>query len=110
MFTPSLIIVESNEPAQPLLDGLDRLAEVCDAGTKVVLIGAHNDITLYRALMRRGVSEYLVPPLQPLQLIGAITTLYADPSAPLALMRSAARRCEIRRCSCCCSASSESPT
>ncbi len=80
--TPSLIIVESTEPAQQLLEGLDRLAEVCDAGTKVVLIGAHNDITLYRALMRRGVSEYLVPPLQPLQLIRAVTTLYADPATP----------------------------
>lgn len=80
--TPALIIVESTEPAQQMLDGLDRLAEVCDAGTKVVLIGAHNDIALYRALMRRGVSEYLVPPLQPLQLIRAITGLYADPATP----------------------------
>ncbi len=80
--TPALIIVECTEHAQQLLDGLDRLAEVCDAGTKVVLIGAHNDITLYRALMRRGVSEYLVPPLQPLQLIRAVTGLYADPATP----------------------------
>jgi pilus assembly protein CpaE len=80
--TPALIIVESTEPPQQLLDGLDRLAEVCDAGTKVVLIGAHNDISLYRALMRRGVSEYLVPPLQPLQLIRAIAGLYADPATP----------------------------
>lgn len=80
--TPALIIVECTEHAQQLLEGLDRLAEVCDAGTKVVLIGAHNDITLYRALMRRGVSEYLVPPLQPLQLIRAVTGLYADPATP----------------------------
>ncbi|MDP9103850.1 MAG: pilus assembly protein CpaE [Pseudomonadota bacterium] len=80
--TPALIIVESVEEASALLGGLDRLAEVCDAGTKVVLIGAHNDITLYRALMRRGVSEYLVPPMQPLQLIRAVTGLYADPATP----------------------------
>ena len=51
-------------------------------GSGVVVIGAHNDIALYRELMRRGVSEYLVPPLQTLQLIRAITTLYADPSQP----------------------------
>ena len=80
--TPPLIIVESTEPAAQLLENLDRLAEVCDAGTKVVLIGAHNDISLYRALIRRGVSEYLVPPLQPLQLIRAVTGLYADPATP----------------------------
>ena len=80
--TPSLIVIESAEPAPTLLAGLDRLAEVCDPGTKVVVIGAHNDIALYRELMRRGVSEYLVPPLEPMQIIRAVTTLYADPSTP----------------------------
>jgi len=80
--TPSLVIVESQDQGGQMLNQLDRLAEVCDPGTKVVVIGAHNDITLYRELMRRGVSEYLVPPLETLQLIHAITTLYADPSTP----------------------------
>jgi response regulator of citrate/malate metabolism len=56
-----------------------KLSEVCDPGTKVIVIGAANDIALYRELMRRGVSEYLVPPLGTLQLIAAITALYADP-------------------------------
>jgi pilus assembly protein CpaE len=80
--TPSLVIVESLDHGPTMLAQLERLAEVCDPGTKVVVIGGHNDIGLYRELMRRGVSEYLVPPLQTLQLIRAITTLYADPSAP----------------------------
>ena len=80
--TPPLIIVESTEHAQHLLAGLDSLAEVCDPGTKVVVVGSHNDIGLYRELMRRGVSEYLVPPLQTLQLIRAVTTLYTDPAMP----------------------------
>ena len=80
--TPPLIIVESTEHAQHLLNGLDRLAEVCDPGTKVIVVGSHNDIGLYRELMRRGVSEYLVPPLQTLQLIRAVTTLYTDPAVP----------------------------
>ena len=80
--TPSLVIVESQDPPQRMLDLLDQLAEVCDPGTKVMVIGRANDIALYRELMRRGVSEYLVPPFGPLDLIGSITTLYADPSAP----------------------------
>jgi pilus assembly protein CpaE len=80
--TPSLVIVESQDHGAQMLGLLDRLAEVCDPGTKVVAIGDHNDITLYRELMRRGVSEYLVPPFQALQLIRAVTTLYADPSSP----------------------------
>jgi pilus assembly protein CpaE len=80
--TPALIIVESAAPGLELIEELDRLAEVCDAGTKVVVIGAANDISLYRELMRRGVSEYLVAPIQPLQLIAAIGSLFSDPSAP----------------------------
>jgi pilus assembly protein CpaE len=80
--TPSLVIVESLDPAPEMIAQLDRLAEVCDPGTKVMVIGNANDIALYRELMRRGVSEYLVPPLQPLQVIRSIGGLYADPSAP----------------------------
>ena len=80
--TPSLLIVESLDPGPVLLGLLDDLAEVCDSGTKVVVVGDSNDIALYRELMRRGVSEYIVPPLQVLGLINAVTSLYADPSAP----------------------------
>ncbi len=80
--TPPLIVVECPEPGLELLQKLDTLAEVCDPNTKVVVIGASNDIALYRELMRRGVSEYLVPPIQPLQLIRTIAGLYADPTTP----------------------------
>lgn len=80
--TPALVIVESDLPGAHLLAALDQLAENCDAGTKVVVIGAANDIMLYRELMRRGVSEYLVAPIQPLQLISAIGGLFSDPARP----------------------------
>jgi len=80
--TPALVMVESDDPSEVLLGLLDQLADVCDPGTKVVVIGATNDIGLYRDLMRRGVSEYLTGPVQPLQLINAITALYSDPSSP----------------------------
>ena len=80
--TPPLIIVECLKDPQTLLWEIDQLAEVCDAGTKVVVIGATNDILLFRELMRRGVSEYLVAPVQPLQLISAIGGLFADPAQP----------------------------
>lgn len=80
--TPSLVIVESQAPGAHMLAELDQLAQVCDPGTKVVVIGAANDIMLYRELMRRGVSEYMVAPVQPLQLIGAIGGLFSDPAAP----------------------------
>lgn len=80
--TPSLVMVETIDGAQRLLHLLDSLAQVCDPGTKVVVLGQTNDIALYRELMRRGVSEYLTQPLSPLQVIRAVGGLYADPSAP----------------------------
>jgi pilus assembly protein CpaE len=80
--TPSLVLVESLDPAPRMLALLDGLAQVCDPGTKVVVIGQTNDIALYRELMRRGVSEYLTQPQGPLQIIRAVSNLYADPSAP----------------------------
>jgi len=80
--TPPLIIVECLQDPQTLLREVDQLAEVCDAGTKVIVVGPTNDILLFRELMRRGVSEYLVAPLQPLQLIAAIGGLFNDPAQP----------------------------
>ncbi|HZZ87152.1 MAG TPA: CpaE family protein [Caulobacteraceae bacterium] len=80
--TPQLLVVETLDPTPKLLAYLEKLSEVCDPGTKVIVVGAANDIALYRELMRRGVSEYLVPPLGTLQLIAAITALYADPAQP----------------------------
>jgi pilus assembly protein CpaE len=81
--TPSLIVVEASQDNQALLANLDRLAEVCDAGTKVLVMGNKNDILLYRELVRRGVSDYLISP-QPMDLIGAVSGLFEDPAAPYA--------------------------
>lgn len=80
--TPNLLIVESSLPAAQMISQIDALAEHCDPGVKVMVIGAQNDIALYRQLMDRGVSEYLVPPLQPVQLIRAVAGLFSDPEAP----------------------------
>ena len=79
--TPNLIMIESQSSATDLTAGLDRLAEVCDAGSKVVVIGHVNDVTLYRDLIHRGVSEYLVYPIDLFDVIGTIGALYTDPRA-----------------------------
>jgi pilus assembly protein CpaE len=76
--TPNLLIVETRLQGKAALDDIDRLAEVCDPATKVVIVGRVNDVHLYRELMRRGVSEYLVAPLNPLHLIETISGLYVD--------------------------------
>jgi pilus assembly protein CpaE len=79
--TPNLLIVETKLSGAEALGELDRLAEVCDPATKVVVVGRVNDVELYRELMRRGASEYLVGPLEPLQIIEVISGLYLDPGA-----------------------------
>ena len=79
--TPNLLLVETKLNGQAALEELDRLAEVCDPSTKVVVVGRVNDVELYRELMRRGASEYLVAPLAPLQLIEVIAGLYCEPGA-----------------------------
>src|ERR1700760_1411523 len=79
--TPNLLIVETKLDGRDALGELDSLAEVCDPATKVIVIGRVNDVELYRELMRRGASEYLGAPVEPLQLIEVISGLYLDPGA-----------------------------
>ena len=79
--TPNLIIVETKLPRDRLDTELDRLAEVCDAGTKVVVIGHVNDVALYRELTHRGISEYLVAPVDLMRIIKTIGDLYVEGSA-----------------------------
>ena len=80
--TPNLILVETSTGGNELFADLAALADVCDAGTKVVVIGHMNDISVYREMIRQGVNEYLVSPLKPLQIIEAVSRLYVDPDAP----------------------------
>ncbi len=79
--TPNLILIESSLPRAQLLGDLDRLAESCDAGTKVMMIGHENDVILYRELLKRGVSEYLVTPVSITHLMESISGLYNNPDS-----------------------------
>ena len=79
--TPNVIMLETASHGGEILSGLDKLAEVCDAGTRVVVIGGTNDVMLYREITRRGVSEYLIAPVSPLGVVHAICTLFSAPDA-----------------------------
>ncbi|MEO1554731.1 MAG: AAA family ATPase, partial [Pseudomonadota bacterium] len=80
--TPNLLILESSAPTPTMIAQIDELAGHCDEGVQVMVLGATNDIALYRQLMARGVSEYLVPPVSPVQVVRAIGNLFSDPDAP----------------------------
>lgn len=77
--TPNLIIIDSSLKGAELLGELDSLAHSCDPGTKVIVISRYNDVLLYRELLKRGVSEYLVSPVNPMGLMESISNLYNNP-------------------------------
>ena len=78
--TPNVIILET-EGRNDILAGLDQLASVCDAGTRVIVIGRVNDVTLYRELVRRGVSDYVIAPVDALDVVRSICSLFSAPEA-----------------------------
>lgn len=78
--TPNVIVLESDGRSD-ILGGLDHLATVCDAGTRVVVIGRINDVTLYRELVRRGVSDYVLAPVGPIDVVRSICNLFSAPEA-----------------------------
>ncbi|HMH96868.1 MAG TPA: AAA family ATPase [Bradyrhizobium sp.] len=78
--TPNVIILET-EGRSDILAGLDELATVCDAGTRVVVIGSINDVAPYRELVRRGVNDYVVGPVETIDVVRSICSLFAASEA-----------------------------
>ena len=79
--TPNLIIIESASEPNVLLEELQQLAEVCDSGSKVMVIGHSNEVWLYRELLRRGVSEYIVAPVTLADILAIVSSIFLDPDA-----------------------------
>jgi pilus assembly protein CpaE len=79
--TPNVVVLEAPAGRTSLLEQLEELAQYCDAGTKVVVLGKLNDIVLYRQLIARGVSEYLVAPFGVVDFVHAISHLFSIPGA-----------------------------
>ena len=80
--TPNLIIVETSLPPSEIPSALEQLAEFCDPGTNVIVLGHVNDVLLYRELIRSGVAEYLVLPIDKEALVTAISDIFVADGAP----------------------------
>src|SRR6516165_8545234 len=78
--TPNVIVLESDARTN-MLAGLDQLATVCDSGTRVVVIGRINDVALYRELVRRGVSDYVIAPVSAIDVVRSICNLFSAPES-----------------------------
>ncbi len=79
--TPNVVVIELATRAEDLLAHLDLLAEVCDPGTRLIVIGKLNDIVLYRELVRRGVSDYLIGPVGVIDIVRSVSGLFNAPDA-----------------------------
>jgi pilus assembly protein CpaE len=79
--TPNLIMVETTLPPEEVPAAMERLAEVCDATTRVIVLGHVNDVRLYRDLIRSGISEYIVLPATAPTIVTSITELFAGEGA-----------------------------
>ncbi|NMD06760.1 MAG: CtpF protein [Phyllobacteriaceae bacterium] len=79
--TPNVLVVETHGNRDQVMAELSRLAEVCQATTKVVVIGHVNDVILYRELIRAGISEYVVAPMTSFGFIEIVAGLFNDPKA-----------------------------
>jgi pilus assembly protein CpaE len=78
--TPNVIMLET-EGRTDILAGLDELSTVCDPGTRVVVIGTTNDAAPYRELVRRGISDYVIGPVSPLDVVRSICSLFSSSEA-----------------------------
>jgi pilus assembly protein CpaE len=78
--TPNVIILES-KVGNDVLALLDELASVCDPGTRVVVIGSEEDEAPYRELVRRGVNDYVVGPVDTLDVVRSICSLFSASEA-----------------------------
>ncbi|WEX90760.1 AAA family ATPase [Sinorhizobium garamanticum] len=70
--SPNLVVVESDDDEVRLMAALEALAVECVTGTKVIVIGRSNDVSLYKKLLDAGVSDYLVTPFEPMDFVAAV--------------------------------------
>jgi len=60
--SPRLLIVDISGVDEPTAQ-INQLADVCEPGTGLIVIGDRNDIILYRELKNAGIVEYFFKPL-----------------------------------------------
>lgn len=68
---PSVLIVDVSEAASPQTAMLSLSAAIPD-GTKIIGIGAINDISVYREIVDSGACDYLVKPVTEKALVSAL--------------------------------------
>lgn len=79
--SPELLIVETKSHGEAFFEELNGLADLCQPGTRVIIVGADNDINLFKSLIEQGISQYFVDTVTVDELKTAIVDAFADKSA-----------------------------
>lgn len=60
--SPSILLVDISGLSLPISE-VSSLAEVCEPGVEVIVVGDNNDVSIFRSLVNLGVRDYMVKPL-----------------------------------------------
>jgi pilus assembly protein CpaE len=80
---PALVIVDIDCLADPAAD-IAALSGVLLPEARLLAVGAHNDVALYRAMLAAGAGDYLPMPFSGVDVAAAIRRLFADAAPALA--------------------------
>lgn len=78
---PDIILVEQQCASKDVVALVDKLAEHCPPTTRLILLGDCNDVTLYRDLVKAGVSDYLLRPVKVAALLDTLLDVVEDDGA-----------------------------
>jgi pilus assembly protein CpaE len=73
---PSIMLVDL-AGTEDAVAGIHALAKICGDATRIIALGAVNDVSFYRRLIDAGAKDYLVRPIQPDMLAAAIDSVHA---------------------------------
>lgn len=74
---PDLLVIDTTLRGAAMLASLDRLLEAAGGETRIIVLGAVNDVSLLRDLAHRGVDEYMVWPVPPEDVAGSACAMFA---------------------------------
>lgn len=81
--SPTVLMVDVSGVELPVSE-MHHLAEVCEPGVAVIVVGDRNDVGLYRDLIQAGVSDYIVKPLTRALVQAAVQPLLGTGATPSA--------------------------
>ncbi|PRA78907.1 hypothetical protein CQ054_21915 [Ochrobactrum sp. MYb29] len=76
--TASLIVIEFSHDPAAILTLLSEIGAYCSQETRAIVIADHNDVTLFRELINRGVSDYLSTEASEDVLVDAISKVLSS--------------------------------